>query len=168
MTQLLYWKVDEVMRAKAIRIAVVLLVAFGLSSPVLAQKKPDFSGVWMLDLKRSDPAPPEVGGGPGGRGLVPERVNIKQTRADITINQVTYKFDGSEVAARGGRGGEARAKAAWNGAKLVISTTIEYQGRNLLTTQDRTLEARGKEMIVVNKVDLPQGHFERRLVYKKS
>jgi hypothetical protein len=149
-------------------IACALLVALATASAVLAQTKPDFSGVWILDSARSDPAPAGRGG-PGSAGGAPERVNIKQTDVDITIGEFTYKFDGTEVKVQGGRGGEVRGKASWNGSKLVITATVDFQGGTVITNvQERSLEADGKEMIVVNKTTLPSGDLTRKLVYKKS
>ena len=158
------------MKSSIALIACALLLALATPSAVLAQTKPDFSGVWILDSARSDPAPAgRGGGGLAGRGGAPERVNIKQTDVDITIGEFTYKFDGTEVAVQGGRGGEVRGKASWSGSKLVITATVDFQGGTIITNvQERSLEADGKDMIVVNKTSLPQGDLTRRLVYKKS
>ncbi|HEY2905036.1 MAG TPA: hypothetical protein VGJ29_03990 [Vicinamibacterales bacterium] len=110
-----------------------------------AQMKTDFSGTWTLDAAKSD-AP----GGRGGRG--PQGpVTVKQTASEITIGQATYKLDGSEsVNQLQGRGGmvEAKSKAHWDGAKLVIDTTREVGGNTVTSTETRSLSADGKEMTV--------------------
>jgi hypothetical protein len=110
-----------------------------------AQMKTDFSGTWTLDASKSD-AP----GGRGGRG--PQGpVTIKQSAGEITIGQATYKLDGSEsVNQLQGRGGmvEAKSKAHWDGAKLVIDTTRDIGGNSVTSTETRTLSADGKEMTV--------------------
>jgi len=110
-----------------------------------AQMKTDFSGTWTLDASKSD-AP----GGRGGRG--PQGpVTIKQSASEITIGQATYKLDGSEsVNQLQGRGGmvEAKSKAHWDGAKLVIDTTRDIGGNSVTSTETRTLSADGKEMTV--------------------
>jgi hypothetical protein len=110
-----------------------------------AQMKTDFSGTWTLDASKSD-AP----GGRGGRG--PQGpVTIKQSASEITIGQATYKLDGSEsVNQLQGRGGmmEAKSKAHWDGAKLVIETTRDIGGNSVTSTETRTLSADGKEMTV--------------------
>jgi hypothetical protein len=111
-----------------------------------AQTKTDFSGTWTLDAAKSD-AP----GGRGGRG--PQGpVTIKQTASDITIGQATYKLDGSEsvnqMQGRGGATVEAKSKARWDGAKLVIETTRDMGGNTVTSTETRSLSADGTEMTV--------------------
>jgi hypothetical protein len=110
-----------------------------------AQTKTDFSGTWTLDAAKSD-AP----GGRGGRG--PQGpVTIKQTAGEITIGTATYKLDGSESLNQlQGRGGmvEAKSKAHWDGAKLVIETTRDIGGNTVTSTETRSLSADGKEMTV--------------------
>ncbi|HEX3704682.1 MAG TPA: hypothetical protein VHU82_15235 [Vicinamibacterales bacterium] len=127
----------------------VLLLAF-VAAVVLpfaarAQAKADFSGTWTLDAAKSD-AP----GGRGGRG--PQGpVTIAQTAADIKIGGATYKLDGSEsVNEMAGRGGttEAKSKAHWDGAKLVIETERQMGGNAVTITETRSLSADGKEMTV--------------------
>jgi hypothetical protein len=127
----------------------LVLLAFAaavvLPFTVRAQTKADFSGTWTLDATKSD-AP----GGRGGRG--PQGpVTIKQTASEITIGQATYKLDGSEsVNQLQGRGGmtEAKSKAHWDGAKLVIETTRDIGGNSVTSTETRSLSADGKEMTV--------------------
>ena len=110
-----------------------------------AQMKTDFSGTWTLDAAKSD-AP----GGRGGRG--PQGpITIKQTASEIAIGQATYKLDGTEsVNQLQGRGGmvEAKSKAHWDGAKLVIETTRDIGGNTVTSTETRSLSADGKEMTV--------------------
>jgi len=127
----------------------LVLLAFAaavvLPFTVRAQTKAYFSGTWTLDATKSD-AP----GGRGGRG--PQGpVTIKQTASEITIGQATYKLDGSEsVNQLQGRGGmtEAKSKAHWDGAKLVIETTRDIGGNSVTSTETRSLSADGKEMTV--------------------
>ncbi len=127
----------------------LVLIAFAaavvLPFSARAQTKTDLSGTWTLDATKSD-AP----GGRGGRG--PQGpVTIKQTASEIVIGQATYKLDGSEsVNQLQGRGGmtEAKSKAHWDGAKLVIDTTRDIGGNTVTSTETRSLSADGKEMTV--------------------
>lgn len=128
----------------------LVLLAFAaavvLPFSVRAQMKTDFSGTWTLDATKSD-APGGRGGGRGPQGPV----TIKQTASDIAIGQATYKLDGSEsVNQMQGRGGmmEAKSKAHWDGAKLVIETTRDMGGNTVTSTETRSLSADGKEMTV--------------------
>jgi hypothetical protein len=127
----------------------LVLIAFAaavvLPFTARAQTKSDFSGTWTLEASKSD-AP----GGRGGRG--PQGpVTIKQTAGEITIGTATYKLDGSESLNQlQGRGGmvEAKSKAHWDGAKLVIETTRDIGGNTVTSTETRSLSADGKEMTV--------------------
>jgi hypothetical protein len=155
-----------------------LVAALVIPFPLRAQGKPDFSGTWTLDQAKSDPAPAgrAGGGGGGGRGAgggggrgAGGPVMIKQTATDITIGMNTYKLDGSETTIAGGRGGDAKAKATWDGAKLVITTSRDVQGTAITMKDVRSLSADGKEMTVESTTTgLPQGGGTRKTVYTKS
>ena len=130
-----------------------------------AQTKADFSGTWTLDAAKSDP-PPQGRGGGGGRGPAGP-LEIKQTAAEITIGPATYKLDGSE-SINEGRGGQAKSKAHWDGAKLVIETARDIQGMSITSKEVRSLSADGKEMTVETAISTPQGDQNRKTVYTKS
>jgi len=131
-----------------------------------AQTKADFSGTWTLDAAKSDPPPQGRGGGGGGRGPAGP-LEIKQTAAEITIGPATYKLDGSE-SINEGRGGQAKSKAHWDGAKLVIETARDFQGMAITSKEVRSLSADGKEMTVETAISTPQGDQNRKQVYTKS
>jgi hypothetical protein len=127
-------------------LALALVAAIVLPFTARAQTKTDFSGSWTLDATKSDPGR----GGGGGRGPAGPVV-IKQTPSEIAIGTATYKLDGSEsVNQMQGRGGttEAKSKAHWDGAKLVIETTRDMGGNAVTSTEIRSLSADGKEMTV--------------------
>jgi hypothetical protein len=140
------------MRRNFLVVAVVLM--FGAAASLAAQAKPDFSGKWVMDAAAA-PAPPAGapaggGGGGGGRGgggrgggfgnefMAAQKGNtltITRMQGDATVTTV-YNLDGTEsknmVAGRGG--GEPTAqvsKAVWDGAKLVVTTTINAGGTNI-------------------------------------
>ena len=113
------------------RNVVVALLAFVLALPVMAiAQTPNFSGKWIQDMEKSDPA---MGGrGPAG----PQSLTITQTAAEITLERETpngvvktvYKLDGSASVNAMGRGGEVTSKSAWEGGKLV--TKYPHDGRD--------------------------------------
>jgi hypothetical protein len=154
-------------RVLSLALAAALVVPFIAQ----AQAKPDFSGTWTLDAAKSDPAPAGRGGGGGGGGRGGGGggpVTIKQSPTDITIGMATYKLDGSETEIQG-RGGVQKAKATWDGAKLVITTNIDMQGTAITTKAVRSLSADGKEMTVeTTTTGAPQGGGTRKQVYTKS
>jgi hypothetical protein len=144
---------------------VVAAAAFALSTAtaVFAQGKPDFSGSWAID-PASVPAATAGGGGGGGRGGgrgggggLGQAFTAKQDANTLTItrqqggNEVTavYKLDGSEskntVAGRGGQQ-EQVSKAAWDGDKLVITTTQDFGGNTV--ERKMTLSMEGGKLAV--------------------
>jgi hypothetical protein len=152
-------------RVLSLALAAALVVPFIAQ----AQAKPDFSGTWTLDAAKSDPAPAGRGGGGGGRGGgAAGPVTIKQSATDITIGMNTFKLDGSETEIQG-RGGVQKAKATWDGAKLVITTNIDMQGTAITSTAVRSLSADGKEMTVeTTTTGGPAPAGTRKQVYTKS
>jgi hypothetical protein len=135
------------MRRNFLLIAVVLM--FGVAASLAAQAKPDFSGKWVADAAAA-PAGGGGGGGGGGRGggrggggfgneftiaQNAQTLTITRMQGDQTVTTV-FNLDGSEsknmVAGRGG--GEPTAqvsKAVWDGAKLVVTTTINAGGNTI-------------------------------------
>ena len=136
------------MRRNFLLIAVVLM--FGVAANLAAQAKADFSGKWVADAAAAAPAGGGGGGGGGGRGggrggggfgneftiaQTAQTLTITRMQGDQTVTTV-YNLDGSEsknmVAGRGG--GEPTAqvsKAVWDGAKLVVTTTINAGGNTI-------------------------------------
>ena len=148
-----------------------MLAAVIIPFAARAQTKTDFSGTWTLDAAKSDPPPQGRGGGGGGGRGAAGPVEIKQTAAEITIGQATYRLDGSESKNEVmGRGGAQTvvSKAHWDGAKLVIEGTREIQGFVITTKDVRSLSADGKEMTVQTAISTPQGDQNRKTVYTKS
>lgn len=177
------------MRRNFLIVAVVLM--FGAAASLAAQAKPDFSGKWVMD-PASAPAPPAGapaggGGGGGGRGGgrggggggFGQEFMAKQDANTLTISRMqgdqtvvaTYNLDGSEskntVAGRGGQQ-EQVSKAAWDGAKLVITTTLNFGGNNV--EQKRTLSLEGGNLVIETVQPGRDGGpgTPQKLVYKKG
>jgi Spy/CpxP family protein refolding chaperone len=165
----------------ATAVALIFAVAIGLS----AQAKPDFSGKWVMD-PASAPAPPAGGGGGGGgrggggggAGFGQEftakqdakMLTITRTQGDQTVT-ATYNLDGSEsknmVAGRGGQQ-EQVSKAAWEGNKLAITTTLNFGGNAV--EQKRVISIEGGNL-VIETTQPGRGGGEpttSKLVYKKG
>jgi hypothetical protein len=160
------------------RFVFVALLAFVLAVPAMAvAQAPNFSGKWIQDVEKSDPAPQGMGGGRGAGG--PQSYTITQTATDLTIERETpngvmksvYKLDGSESVNPGGRGGEVKSKTKWDGTKLVTASvqTMNMQGNEVTieSTETRSLEADGT-MTVVTVRKTPNGETTRKLVFKKG
>ena len=177
------------MRRNFLVVAVVLM--FGAAASLAAQAKPDFSGKWVMD-PASAPAPPgggggAPGGGGGGRGGgrggggFGQEFTIAQNAKTLTLTRMqgdqtvttVYNLDGSEsknmVAGRGG--GEPTAqisKAVWDGAKLVVTTTINAGGNNI--EQKRVFAMEGGNLTIETTQPGRDGGpgTPQKLVYKKG
>lgn len=148
------------MKRLALLVAVIALAVAGVA---FAQAKPDFSGTWTLDTAKSDQGP---AGGGGGRGMNGP-MTVKQTATELAVtrgeNTTTYKLDGTETTiSRGQMQGKATAK--FDGAKLVIKTTMDTPNGTMEQTATYSLSADGKEMTVVN----ANARGERKMVYTKQ
>jgi len=142
-----------------------------------AQAKPNFAGKWTrADAPAAAGAPAGGGGGRGGGGGgFGQEVTITQDANTITFEFVqggrqgaagapqkrVYKLDGSEsknTMSFGGNSVEQVSKAAWDGAKLVITT----QGQNGETKQ--TLSMSGADL----QVESTGGRGPSTVTYKKG
>jgi hypothetical protein len=136
----------------------------------------------------SAPAPPAGGGGGGGGGGrgggggglgFGQEFTAKQDAKMLTITRMqgdqtvtaTYNLDGSEsknmVAGRGGQQ-EQVSKAAWEGNKLSITTTLNFGGNSV--EQKRVLSIEGGNL-VIEQTQPGRGGGEAtttKLVYKKG
>jgi hypothetical protein len=150
--------------------AAALVVALAVSG--YAQKKPDFSGAWTVDTEKSEPAPaggaaPGGGRGPGMMGPL----TMKQSADSISIESQgrqgmqtrTYKLDGSEQEIKFGQM-TAKAKARWDGDKIVIETTRAGQDGTLFTTS-ATYSLNPDGTLTVE-IKTPMG--TRKALYKKT
>jgi hypothetical protein len=162
-------------RALALGLVAALILPFAPR----AQSRPDFTGTWTMDASRSQlPQMGRGGRGGGGRGAGGGSLTqvIKQTAADLTIEiqggplsrTAVYKLDGSPTTNEGGRGATITSKTRWDGAKLIIESTREIQGFSLSTTETRSLEAGGKEMVVETTAATPQGEQTFKQVFTKN
>ena len=154
-------------------LVVLLAVALAVPSMAMAQAKPSFSGKWIQDMDKSDPA----GGGGGGRGPAgPQTLTYTQTAADLTIeregpNGVTktiYKLDGSDSVNAGGRGGAVTSKTVWDGSKLVTKYTRTMGEASVEVTETRSIEADGTLVVVSAMKGGPNGDTSRKVVFKKG
>jgi hypothetical protein len=131
-------------------------VALALVAPatgVFAQGKTNFAGKWTLV---PDPNAAAGGGGRGGRGGGLGQA-FTATQDDKTLTVVTnnpqigeikavYNLDGSETKnplSFGGQTVERTSKVKWDGAKLIITSTSNFQGNAAETTQIWSLDAAG-------------------------
>ncbi len=147
-----------------------LLCSFTIGTCLLLGqgRKPDFTGTWQTDesksttkitvLKNPDPdaayAPPPP---PPPLGEEPPEV-IEQKGNKLKIGEQTFPLDGTENASP--MADESllhRAKAHWDGNKLVTEFAIERDGKTLVKgTQVRSLSEDGKTQTVDTHVQTSQ------------
>jgi hypothetical protein len=153
------------------RFVFVALLALALAVPALAMAQtPNFTGKWVQDMEKSDPAP--QGRGPAG----PQTLTLTQTATELTIERETpngvmktiYKLDGSPSVNAGGRGGEVTSKTVWEGAKLVTKYSRTMGETTVEVTETRGLEADGTLVLVTAMKGGPMGDTTRKTVFKKG
>ncbi len=153
------------MTRRFVFLAILLTVA--LAVPSFAQApKIDFSGKWIQDMEKSDPAP--AGRGPAN----PQQITIAQTPTELTIERTTaqgtqktvYKLDGSESTNAMGRGGDVKSKTNWDGPKLVTKYQRTMGENTVDVTETRSLEADGTLKVVTASGTNPA----RTVVFKKG
>jgi hypothetical protein len=135
---------------------IVCLVALALVAPAVglgAQSKPNFAGKWT---QVPDPNA-AAGGGGRGRGMGGLGQAFTATQDEKTLTVVTsnpqigeikavYNLDGSESKnpiTFGGNTVDRTSKVKWDGAKLIITSTSNFQGNAVETTQAWSLDAAG-------------------------
>ena len=145
------------MRKNALIVGALSLVF--AASVAQAQDKPNFAGSWTQVV---DPNAAGGGGG-GGRGgaLLGQAATVTQDAKTLTITRTTqngevklvFNLDGSEsknmVMGRGGQT-EQTSKAAWDGAKLVITTNLMMGETAITRTQTLALDASGQLVVTVS------------------
>jgi len=155
------------MRRPASR-AAILLVLF--SAAFAAQGKPNFAGKWTLT------------GDPSAAGMMtPASMTVTQDDKTITVaaaNQMgeittVYNLDGSEARSPlefNGNSIDRVTKSAWDGGKLVLTTTASFQGQSFETKQVWTLGADGTLTVESTRPDFQGGGapVTTKATYKKS
>ena len=140
-------------------------VALLLSLQATAQQPADFSGVWEMDPSRSASALQATPIGP-----VTLVINIQSTDLSVETRRKepgkrtlssevpTYKIDGPETSNVGASGVEIKAKARWDGTRLVAETVRKIQGSTVTTTHVFILDADGKELTIDKTLTVQHGY----------
>jgi pectate lyase len=149
------------MKKIALLVLVMVVAVAGLS---FAQAKPDFSGKWAPKVDAAAPPAGARGGGGGPMTLKQSATELTQERTmgENTMTTV-YKLDGTESVNKTQRG-ESKSTTKFDGAKLVIKTTMEGPNGATETTATWSLSADGKELTIVSTT----ARGERTMVYTKQ
>ena len=138
---------------RAISAICAVALAFAAVSTAMAQSKPNFAGKWTLVPDPNAAANPAGtrGRGFGGLGQNPVVTQDEKTLTVVSTTQMgemktVYNLDGSESKnplTFGENTIDRVSKVKWDGAKLVIATTMNVQGNAIESTQTWSLDASG-------------------------
>jgi hypothetical protein len=125
----------------------------------LQNTRPDFSGVWELDLKRSKLL-----------GSIPKKILVKIRHKEHTLIQamqvisadgqeqnivVTYETENETINTIGQA--QARMRANWNGNELVIESRLQSAGREIYFEDHWSLSDQGRTLTMAHQNDALAG-----------
>ena len=163
------------MKKAIVTIGALMFVAFAANA--FAQAKPNFAGKWTLVPDPNAPAPTGRGGrGGGGLG---QAFSAEQNDKALTVVTTTqagetkavYNLDGSESKNPlnfNGNTIDRVSKAKWDGAKLVITTTTNFNGNANESTQTWSLDATGNLIVESTSNFGGNGPTTTKATYKKG
>ena len=155
----------------------VAALAF-IAATVIAQAPPSFAGKWTLV---ADPNAAPAGGGRGGMGGLGQEATIVQDTGSLTITRTTpvgtftstYKLDGSEsknTLNMNGNAIEQVSKAKWDGGKLLVNTTMNFNGNPVEVSMVMSLDTAGNLVVDTTRPDFQGGGapITTKMTYKKG
>lgn len=132
-----------------------------------AQSPTDFSGVWKMDVSRSESAHQDTPIGPvslkirqtAGEFVIETRRTEAESSA-IATETLTCKLDGTELINIDGGDADVKikSKAHWDGPKLVVETAREINGSTVTTHQVFELDPERKELTVQKTLTVQHGY----------
>ena len=140
-------------------------MALLLSTGAIAQESAGLYGVWQMDASRSESAHQATPIGPvtliikeapGALSIETRTGNVK--KPGVSTETLTYKLDGSEHSTVTGSGVQIKAKAHWDGQKLVTETARNIQGSTVTTMCAYTVDPSGKELTVAKSLTVQHGY----------
>ena len=164
------------MKRAIVTIGALLFVASVAGA--FAQAKANFAGKWTLVPDANAAAGGGRGRGMGGFGGLGQGGSVEQNDKTLTVTTTTqmgelksvYNLDGSEsknTISMQGNSIDRVSKAKWDGAKLVIVTTTNFQGTPIETTQTWSLDATGS-LIIESTSNFQGTPTTTKMTYKKG
>jgi hypothetical protein len=160
-------------RTLALTITALLAIS---SVAAVAQTRPSFAGKWTLVPDPNAPATGGRGRGMGGLGQAFTATQDDKTLTVITNNpqigeiKATYNLDGSETKnpiTFGGNTVDRTSKIKWDGTRLLITSTSNFQGNTVETTQAWSLDASGT-LTVESTTNFGGNSTSTKAQYKKA
>jgi hypothetical protein len=147
-----------------------------ITANVFAQAPPNFAGKWTVVADPNAPA-----GGGRGMGGLGETATIVQDATSLTITRSTqageltsiYKLDGTDSKNTFNMGGNAIdmvSKVTSEGGKLVVNTSMNFDGNAAQTTMTLSLDPAGNLLVVSTRPDFQGGGapITTKMTYKKN
>ena len=156
------------MRFLHLPLSLLMISLLGYGTATGQDTHPDFTGTWVMDVKRSETAgqAPEV----ARRTLVtliiaqsPDELII-ETEADGRRESVTYSFtrqqDPPEAVGTSGSNDSTvqEALAEWKGDRLETMAVLNVNGKVVTKAASRTLDPTGGEMTVETRLIVQHGY----------
>ncbi|MGH9648388.1 MAG: hypothetical protein ACRD4E_16405 [Bryobacteraceae bacterium] len=127
---------------------------------------PNLSGNWVLNLAKSQygqfPAPEVMIRKIQHQGPALSMSTYQKGAQGEVTTELKYSTDGKPVV-----NGANEGSAHWEGNKLVIETSRDYQDTKLTQREEWTLSADGKTLSIATHVKLPNGEFDVKQVFEK-
>jgi hypothetical protein len=142
-----------------------LILTVLLAVPLAAA--PNLSGNWVLNIAKSQ----------YGQFPAPEIMTRQIRHDDPALSMSTYqKGAQGEVTTelkystdgKPAVNGANQGSAHWEGQKLVIESSREYQGTRLSQREEWTLSPDGKTLAIATHLKLPNGEFDVKQVFEKA
>jgi hypothetical protein len=140
------------MKSILVALGVTAIVSLGVS----AQKAPDFSGTWVMDISRSEAAF-EASPVQAAKVVIhqgPDEIQIDTTTARNGSSPVKFKVVAEKVSEEDPSAPTFR----WEGAKLVTVQDIAISGQAVSITETRSLDPTGAEMTVITELVVQHGY----------
>ncbi len=149
---------------------ITFLIALPIAS-VFAQKRPDFSGTWKLNLANSNFG---ILGGPTSRTdvIIHKGPSLSSSTTEDNVQgkqqyRINYTTDGKESVNKLGPY-EVKSTLKWVGSKLVISSRFIYSNVNITSEVTWTLSPDGKTLTTNTHFKGDLGDSSQKLVFEKQ
>jgi hypothetical protein len=142
-----------------------LLFAVLLALPAAAA--PNLSGSWILNVAKSQygqfPAPEIMTRQIQHNDPALSMSTYQKGAQGEVTSELSYTTDGKPLV-----NGANQGAAHWEGDKLVVESSRDYQGAKLTQREEWTLSPDGKTLTIANHIKLPNGEFDVKQVFEKA
>ena len=166
------------------RTPILVAAAVLLATASLSHAQANFAGTWVLDRSQSQLAAPQPGAGPAQPSDVKLTVQqdgdvVKVTRT-VTVRNTersiseSYTTDGSPHTFTGRRNSTVVTKAAWDGPRLVLSSTRTRPSRSgggdvqVSRESVLSLSPDGRTLTIQTTMHRPRGDRTLTSVYQRT